>query len=285
VGVAGAAGVAPALTPLALSHVSLVPDSPAPRSVMSRDGLALATYDFGEAAGLDETAPTVLAVHGFASSARANWLATGWVRELTRAGFRVVALDQRGHGASARPHESASYSMQALVGDVVDVLDTYMIDDCAYVGYSLGARVGWHAALEIPERLTRLVLGGIPDGDPLTRFRVDEAQAFVEHGTPVEDPLTQGYITMASSVAGNDLAALVALVGGMRGGLQPDPADPPRQPVLFATGSDDGILEKSKALAAATPLGEFVEIPRRNHFNAPVAREFREAGVEFLTRD
>ncbi|TPW71079.1 alpha/beta fold hydrolase [Schumannella sp. 10F1B-5-1] len=252
---------------------------------MSRDGLPIATYDFGEAEGLDERAPTVLAVHGFASSARANWLATGWVRELGRAGVRVIALDQRGHGASGRPHESEAYSMQALVDDVVDVLDTYMIDECAYVGYSLGARVGWHAALEIPERLTRLVLGGIPDGDPLTRFRVDEARAFVDHGTPVGDRLTQAYLTMAGGVAGNDLAALVALVGGMRGGLQPDPADPPQQPVLFATGSEDSIIEKSRALAAATPQGEFIEIPRRNHFNAPVAREFRQAGVEFVTRD
>ncbi len=172
--------------------------------------------------------------------------------------------------------------MEALVSDVAIVIETYLIDDLAFVGYSLGARVGWHSALELQHRVTRLVLGGIPDGDPLTRFRVDEAQAFLDGGPSVADPLTGAYVKMAGSLPGNDLTALVALVEGMRGGAQPDPANPPPQPVLFATGSEDRILEKSRALASATPLGEFFEIPRRNHFNAPVSREFRDRALEFL---
>jgi hypothetical protein len=88
---------------------------------------------------------------------------------------------------------------------------------------------------------------------------------------------------MASGIRGNDLEALVALVEGMRGGLQPDPANPPQQPVLFATGSDDSILEKSRGLAAATPQGSFFEVPGRNHFNAPTSRHFRDAAIDFLT--
>ena len=46
--------------------------------------------------------------------------------------------------------------------------------------------------------------------------------------------------------------------------------------------SDDAILERSRHLAAATPRGEFVEIPGRHHFNAPGSRSFREAAVAFL---
>ncbi len=249
---------------------------------MSADGLQIATYDFGVPAGLGDDAPVVLAGHGFASSAMANWQATGWVRELTRAGCRVIALDQRGHGASAKPHDPAAYSMEALVSDVSIVIDTYLIDELAFVGYSLGARVGWHSALELAHRMTRIVLGGIPDGDPLTRFRLDQARAFLEGGPPVADPLTAAYLKMAGTLRGNDLTALVALVEGMRGGAQPDPSNPPQQLVLFATGSDDRILAKSRALAAATPNGEFYEIPRRNHFNAPVSREFRHRALSFL---
>lgn len=257
-------------------------DAPDPVVVMSADGLRIATYDFGAAAGLPADAPVVLAVHGFASSALANWNATGWVRELSRSGCRVVALDQRGHGASAKPHDPAAYTMEHLVADVAAVIDTYLIDELAFVGYSLGARVGWHAALELPHRVTRLVLGGIPDGDPLTRFRVDEARTFLDGGAPVDDRLTSTYLKMAGTLPGNDLTALVSLVEGMRGGAQPDPANPPAQPVLFATGSEDPILEKSRGLAAATPRSEFFEIPERNHFNAPVSREFRERAMEFL---
>jgi pimeloyl-ACP methyl ester carboxylesterase len=244
---------------------------------MSSDGLKLTTYEWGE-----QDAPVVVALHGFASSARANWEATGWVRDLTRGGFRVVALDQRGHGRSDKPHDPALYSMELLVGDLLAVMDTYMIDDARFAGYSLGARVGWQAALDVPDRLTRAVLGGIPDGDPLTRFRVDEARAFIEHGTPVEDRLTDVYLSMAAGIPGNDLAALVALVEGMRGGVQPDPKNPPQLPILFATGSEDRILEASRALADSAPEGDFFVIPDRNHFNAPTSRHFRDAAVTFL---
>lgn len=248
---------------------------------MSDDGLALATYDFG--GDLSDDAPVVLAVHGFASSAVANWQATGWVRELSRAGYRVIAIDQRGHGRSAKPHDPAMYSMELLVADVAAVIDDYLLDEITFVGYSLGGRVGWHSAVALPHRITRAVLGGIPDGLPLTRFRIAEARAFIASGTAIDDALTNAYVTMASSIVGNDLSALVALVEGMHAGTQPDPADPPQQPVLFATGSDDSILEKSRALAAVTPRAEFYEIPGRNHFNAPTSRHFRDRALEFLT--
>lgn len=260
--------------------MSLLPDAPAPRAVLTADGQSIATYQFGG----DPNAPVVLAVHGFASSSVGNWLRTGWIRELGRAGYRVVALDQRGHGASSKPHDPAAYTMEALVADVCAVIDTYLLDDVTFVGYSLGARVGWHASLELPVQIRRAVLGGIPDGDPLTRFRVSEAQAFLMSGTPVPDRLTRAYLEMADGVPGNDLVALVALVEGMRGGAQPDPANPPAQPLLFATGSDDRILARSRELASVAPAGEFYEIPGRNHFNAPASRDFREAALAFLAR-
>ena len=246
---------------------------------MSPDGLRIATYAFGE---MDVA--TVVAVHGFASSGLLNWHASGWVRDLTRAGYRVIAIDQRGHGASDKPHDPASYTMDLLVADLTAVLDTYMIDETALVGYSLGARVSWHAALELPDRVTRVVLGGIPDGDPLTRFQIDEARAHIASGDQVTDRLTGAYLSMAGGIQGNDLSALVSLVEGMRGGPQPMASNAPPQPVLFATGSEDAILEKSRALAALVPDSKFFEIPGRNHFNAPTSRAFRDAALEFLAR-
>ncbi len=255
----------------------VVARAPEPRFVVAPDGVRLATYESG-----DPEAPTVLAVHGFASSASANWYATGWARELVRSGRRVLSFDQRGHGVSGKPHDPSAYSMALLVADVQAVLDTHLADGVAYVGYSLGARVGWHTAIEAPHLVERAVLGGIPDGDPLTRFRVDAARRFIVDGTPIGDRLTEAYLDMASAIPGNDLTALVALVEGMRGGAQPDPAEPPGVPVLFATGTEDPILAASRRLAAATPRGTFFPIPRRGHFNAPTSREFRERALAFL---
>lgn len=251
---------------------------PPPQYVMVGDGVRLATYSWG-----DDDAPPVLAVHGFGSSTRDNWVNTGWVRELLRRGMRVLAVDQRGHGASDKPHDPQSYAMSALVDDLITVLDTYLLDSVRYLGYSLGGRVGWQFAVDHPEHVERAVLGGIPDGRPLSRLKVDQARAFAERGEPVEDAVTQRYVMLAERVPGNDLRALIAVAEGMRlGTTDPDPARPPLQPILFATGSEDPILEQSRRLAGLTPHGEFFEIPGRHHTNAPGSRDFRTAGSDFL---
>jgi pimeloyl-ACP methyl ester carboxylesterase len=253
-------------------------EMPAPQVVMSGDGRRIATYSWGA-----DDAPTVLCVHGFASSCRDNWVMTGWVRDLTRAGFRVLGVDQRGHGMSDKPHEASAFGMDAFVDDIVTVLDTNLLDRVHYAGYSLGARVGWQVAVQVPDRVDRAVLGGIPDGRPLARLQIEQARAYAEHGTPVEDAVTRNYCTLAERVPGNDLRALVALAEGMRlGDADPDASNPPRQSILFATGSEDAILEDSKKLADATPRGQFVELPARHHFNAPGSRVFRQAAVEFF---
>ena len=259
-------------------HNRRVTDAPAPRAVVAPDGIKIATYEWG-----DPDAPTVIAVHGFASSALGNWNLTGWVRDLLKAGFHVIAIDQRGHGASDKPHDPAQYRMTILADDVLAVLDTFLLDEVQYLGYSLGGRVGWKAAREFPDRISRAVLGGIPDGTPLTRFRVDQARRFVADGTEPGDLLTATYVGMAAGIPNNDLTALVSLVEGMQHGEQPTPENAPGQPVLFATGSEDSILEKSRALCAAAPDGRFFEIPGRNHFNAPTSRDFRDAAIAFLS--
>lgn len=261
-----------------LSDLTSVPE---PQQVYAADGTRLATYTWG-----DIDAPVVVAVHGFASSARDNWVLTGWVRDLTKAGYRVLALDQRGHGLSQKPHDPDGYRIRTLATDVETVMDAYLVDDAQYVGYSLGARVGWEVVRDLPQRIGRAVLGGVPDGIPLARLDLDQVRAYLADGIPVEDQTTQNYIALTERVPGNDLAALVALAEGMRasGTIDPDPDDAPNRPILFATGSKDAIIEGSRALASAAPGGEFFEIPGRNHFTAPGSRDFRNAALAFLAQ-
>ncbi|WP_353115012.1 alpha/beta fold hydrolase [Microbacterium sp.] len=252
---------------------------PEPQRIVVDDGIRIATYSWG-----DPDAPVVVAVHGFASNTHDNWVLAGWMRRLSSAGFRVLGIDQRGHGQSDKPHDPAAYSLRALAADVETVLDTYLIDTASYLGYSLGGRVGWQVALDIPDRIDRAVLGGVPDGTPLERLSLDQAQAHLDHGAPVEDPVTRSYIALTERVPGNDLQALLALARGMRSSrIDPDPDNAPPQPLLFATGSEDAILEGSRRLADATSNGRLVVIPGRHHFNAPASRDFREAAVAFLT--
>lgn len=264
-------------------------EMPEPQYIMSAEGYRIATYTWG-----DDADETVVVVHGFASSTRDNWVSTGWVRDLLRAGYRVLGIDQRGHGASDKPHDARAYGVQALVADIEAVLDTYLIDRAHYVGYSLGARVGWDLVQQREGRIERVVLGGVPDGIPLARLDLDQVRGYVRDGVFPEHTVTQNYIRLVERVPGNDVAALLALAEAMRASAKADgvlgdrvegdieAGRAPRQPVLFATGSLDAIIEGSRALAAACPQGRFVEIPDRHHFNAPGSRVFRAAALEFL---
>jgi pimeloyl-ACP methyl ester carboxylesterase len=253
---------------------------PDPQHVFVGDAVRLATYTWG-----DPDAPAVVLVHGFASSTRDNWVLTGWVRMLEQAGYFILGVDQRGHGLSDKPHESAGYDVRALTTDLETVLDTYLVEEAAYVGYSLGARVGWQVAVDLPARITRAVLGGVPEGIPLSRLDLDQVRAHILDGTEVTDVPTQNYIALTERVPGNDLRALLALAEGMRASrtIDPDTSQVPQQPILFATGSQDAIIEGSRTLASAAPNGRFVEIPDRHHFNAPGSRAFREAALAFLS--
>ena len=162
--------------------------------------------------------PPLLLLHGFPQSH------VLWQRVARRLAphFRLVMPDLRGYGRSDKPHDPASYEMTALVADLVAVLDTYLLDQVRYLGYSLGGRVGWQLAVDAPEHVERAVLGGIPDGRPLARLQVDQARAFLDYGEPVQDATTLRYMSLADRVPGNDLRALVAVAEGMRLG-QTDP--------------------------------------------------------------
>lgn len=252
---------------------------PDPQFVEVGEGVGLATYSWGDPDG-----PPVVIVHGFASSTRDTWVLTGWARMLAAEGYRVLGVDQRGHGRSEKPHDPAAYAVRTLATDIEAVLDTFLIDEAFYVGYSLGARVGWEVARDLGDRIPRAVLGGVPDSIPLENLDLDQVRRYVADGTPVTDEKTRSYITLTERVPGNDLLALLALAEGLRTSrtIDPDPANAPQQPVLFATGSKDHVIEGSRSLAAAAPHSSFFEIPGRHHFNAPGSGPFRLAALEFL---
>lgn len=249
---------------------------PSPVSVVADDGTRIATYSLG-----DEGAPTVLAVHGFASNAVLNWETAGWLRTLSRAGYRVVALDQRGHGASEKPHRAGAYGVDLMVADIVRVIETYDLIAPHYLGYSLGARMGWVLGMEHPELVATLSLGGLTVGEPLQHFDAAAARARVADGGEIDDRFTRAFIGMAEGVAGNDLAALVAVADGVRGGAHPELGAHPDLPTLMVTGGADPIAPDGERLAAEAGA-RFVSVPGRDHTSTVPARAFKDAVLAFL---
>ncbi|MGW4127783.1 alpha/beta fold hydrolase [Amycolatopsis japonica] len=99
--------------------------------------------------------PLVVLLHGFPEV----WYA--WRHQipvLAGAGFRVVALDQRGYGRSDRPEAVEKYSILHLVGDVVGLILALGEESAVVVGHDWGAEVAWHSALMRPD-LVRGVAG------------------------------------------------------------------------------------------------------------------------------
>src|SRR5579872_4441485 len=115
-----------------------------------------------EIAYLDEGhgEPIVL-VHGFASTKEVNWVAPGWVSTLTRAGRRVIALDNRGHGQSSKLYDPAAYHSAIMAQDVRALLDHLALPRADVMGYSMGARIAAFLALADPQRVRAVVLGGL----------------------------------------------------------------------------------------------------------------------------
>jgi pimeloyl-ACP methyl ester carboxylesterase len=92
--------------------------------------------------------PLVVLLHGFPES----W--HSWRHQfgpLAAAGFRVVAPDQRGYGASDHPEDVSAYSILHLVGDVVGLVHALGEETAFVVGHDWGAPVAWHTALLRPD--------------------------------------------------------------------------------------------------------------------------------------
>lgn len=97
--------------------------------------------------------PPLLLLHGLAGSSR-ELLPTA--RELTDR-FRVLLMDQRGHGESSR--RPADLSREAFVGDVVAVLGEVAPGErCVLVGQSMGAHTAFLVTASRPDLVERLVM-------------------------------------------------------------------------------------------------------------------------------
>src|SRR5213082_2258689 len=104
--------------------------------------------------------PIVL-VHGFASTATVNWVHPGWVATLTRAGRRVIAPDNRGHGASSKLYDPQDYHTERMAEDVRALLDHLDLPRADLMGYSMGARICAFLALRNRGRARSVILGGL----------------------------------------------------------------------------------------------------------------------------
>jgi len=249
--------------------------------VTATDGIRIAYERVGQG-------PAVLLVHGFASSKEQNWKSTGWYGSLAEAGFSVLAIDNRGHGESDKPHDPLFYSHDRMAEDVATVMDAAGLKSAPYVGYSMGGLIGLRFLRLFPQRMTRLALGGVGE-TYLTGPRVSdpERKAMIADAllTDDKDSISDARARMFRDFAeqqGKDRVALAACMRAMSPPLPPGVLQSFDKPILVVDGDQDFVAGSAGPLAAIFPHGQAAIVPGRDHMSAVGDRKVRQAVIDFF---
>lgn len=225
----------------------------------------------------------VLLIHGFASSHHVNWVAPGWVKTLSEAGYRAIAPDNRGHGRSTRSYDPDDYTPSLMAGDAVALLNHLGIGRAHVFGYSMGARISAFMALAHPDRVATLILGGlgygmidgVGDWDPIADALLAPDPAAIDH------PRGRMFRNFADQTK-SDRQALAACIATSRELISEADIARIACPTLVGVGTRDDIAGSPHRLAALIRGGEAFDIEGRDHMLAVGDRTWKARVLEFL---
>lgn len=245
-------------------------------------GVELAYDDIKPAASFERT---IVMVHGLASSKGEGWRRTGWYNAFERRGYRVVALDQRGHGESQKLYAPTDYLRRTMAEDLVGLLDHLELSGIDLLGYSMGSGVSLEAALLAPGRIANLILGGVGDHllDPPPELDPEVlAQGMLAPDVEaIEDEMAQSFRIFAEEQDA-DLKALAACLRA------PSPVPDVAafatltMPVLVVAGDGDEPAGDYERLASMFPRGVAATVRGCDHFSAMPNAMTKAAVFDFL---
>jgi pimeloyl-ACP methyl ester carboxylesterase len=197
--------------------------------------------------------------------------------------FRLVHVDHRGHGRSAKPHEAKAYAMPLRVADVVAVLDGLGIERAHFIGISWGGRLCFGIGEHAPERVRSLVIIGQqpyaiePDG-PLARVVGDALQASSEQGI---ETLVEAFEAIAGRYPESVRAAYLSCdAAAMRAAWSAAMSEGPVSRdlgtwdvrCLVCVAADDvDFFDQAQRAAQEIPDAEFVSIEGSDHLGMDAA--------------
>jgi pimeloyl-ACP methyl ester carboxylesterase len=227
----------------------------------------------------------ILLIHGFASNITTNWVAPLWVKFLTGNGRRVIAMDCRGHGQSAKLYRLEDYGSPLMAEDARGLLDHLSIAKADVMGYSMGARITAFLAMNHPDRVRSVVFGGLG----INMVRGLAGTGPIAHALEadsmddVTNPTARTFRAFAEATKG-DLKALAMCIRSARAVISAEMLQTVRCPVLVAVGTDDVIGGSASELAALIPGATALDLHGRDHMRAVGDRKYRVGVEEFLQR-
>ncbi len=233
-----------------------------PMQSFDSDGVRIAYLDEGDGA-------PVLLIHGFASNSAVNWVGPGWVDMLSKAGYRAIALDNRGHGESEKLYERAAYGAPLMAEDARRLLDHLGIGKAHVVGYSMGARIGAFLTARHTDRVASLVLSGM--GINLVRGVGGAGPIAAALEADSVDDVTNAAarsFRIFADQTGSDRRALAACIRASREPITAEALGATGVPILIAVGTEDVVAGSARELAVLLPGAQVLDIPNRDHMRA-----------------
>lgn len=222
----------------------------------------------------------LLLFHGYFSSAQTNWVHFGHAAAIAARGHRVIMPDLRGHGGSAKPHDSAAFPPGVLVEDGLALVEQLGLTEYDLGGYSLGGRT-----------IVQMIAHGATPGRAIAAgvglediVNIAGASAFFRRvltnlGTFQRGSL-EGKAEAFMKSGGGDPVALLHVLQTF--------VDTPRDvlariavPTLVLIGKQDD--RNGKALAEAIPNSQYAVVPG-DHMSAVTKPNLGLAIADFLDR-
>ena len=246
---------------------------------------------------IGEGEPIVL-VHGFTMDYKSEWGGRGLLGPLSER-YKVIAIDNRGHGKSDKPHDPEMYGTE-MVKDIVRLLDYLEIEKAHVAGYSLGGFITVKLLTMYPERIQSAVIGGagwrkdFGDREAVWMGLADSLEkgegfgpmiaALTPEGRP--QPTEEQVAAMSALIAArNDLQALAAVIRGMREAMvTEEELRANKVPALSIIGGVDPLKADADALKEVMSNLEVVVIEGADHPGCIASPKFRESMLEFLAK-
>jgi len=236
----------------------------------------------------------VILVHGFAFNADLNWRSPGVIDALTKK-YKVIAIDNRGHGLSGKPTDVESYG-EKMPEDIIRLMDHLKIEKAHLIGYSMGGFITLKLTTMHPERLLSAAPCGMGWGqmDAETRDLVDRIATSLEQGKgfgplferlniDVDDRGVAGRLFNYLLASTNNTLALAKAMRGMPGlSVSEAQLRANQVPVLSVVGRDDPLADDVGPLHETMANHELVYIDHADHVTTLREPEFIPALLKHL---
>ncbi len=233
-----------------------------------------------------ENRPAIVLVHGFASNSKINWLDTRWVDFLQKAGYRVITMDNRGHGKSQKLYDSSLYPARVMAQDVINLIDHLNLKNVSLLGFSMGARISAYVCMDAPQKVRTVIFGGMGinliKGMSNSQKIIDGLNA--DSLNEVSDKTARQFRVFAEHTK-SDLKALAACLASSRAPISVTDVKRIQIPALVAVGDKDTVGGSAVELANILPNAEALVLKGLDHMRSSGASAFKNGALIFLQQN